>query len=115
MKGAFLGFVVVAALIGMATGVAAIALHRSGPGWLTLAVAASLGVAWALRSGGTPRLGASYCVGWLVVLGFALAGRREGDYVVAGDTAGHVMMATGFALVVLGITSLGRGDLGAGT
>jgi hypothetical protein len=111
----FLGFAVVAALIGAATGVAAIAVHRSGPGWLALAVAASLGVGWALRSSDTPRLGAAYCLGWLVVLGFALAGRAEGDYVLASDTAGYVMMATGFGLVVLGITSLGRGDGHPGT
>lgn len=112
---AFLVFACVAALIGAATAVAAIAVHRSGPGWLTLAVTASLGVAWGLRSTGTPRLGAAYCLGWLVVLGFALAGRPEGDYVLASDTAGYVMMATGFALVVLGITSLGRGEVGPGT
>ena len=106
---AFLAFAVVAALIGAATAVAALAVHRSGPAWLVLAVAASVAVAWGLRSTGTPRLGAAYCVGWLVVLGFALGGRPEGDYVLAGDPAGYVMMATGFALVVLGITSLGRG------
>ena len=113
--GTFLVFAVVAVLIGMSTGIAAIAVHRSGPGWLALAVVASLGVAYGLRSTGTPRLGASYCLGWLVVLGVALAGRPEGDYVLAGDTAGYVMMATGFALVVLGITSLGRGGLRHGT
>jgi hypothetical protein len=115
VRATFLGFAVAAAFIGAATGVAAIAVHRSGPGWLTLAVAASLGVAWGLRSTETPRLGAAYCLGWLVVLGFALAGRAEGDYVLAGDTAGYVMMATGFALVVLGITSLGRGEVRPGT
>ena len=112
---AFLAFAVVAALIGAATAVAALAVHRSGPAWLALAVAASVAVAWGLRSTGTPRLGAAYCGGWLVVLGFALAGRPEGDYVLAGDTAGYVMMATGFALVVLGITSLGRGRARPGT
>lgn len=112
---AFLVFASMAALIGAATAIAALAVHRSGPAWLVLAVAASVAVAWGLRSTGTPRLGAAYCVGWLVVLGFALAGRPEGDYVLAGDTAGYVMMATGFALVVLGITSLGRGGTRPGT
>lgn len=112
---AFLVFAVMAALIGAATAIAALAVHRSGPAWLVLAVAASVAVAWGLRSTGTPRLGAAYCVGWLVVLGFALAGRPEGDYVLAGDTAGYVMMATGFVLVVLGITSLGRGGTRPGT
>lgn len=100
-----------AALVGAVTGVAALAVHRSGPGWLALAVTASLGPAWALRSTGTPRVGAAYCLGWLVVLGIALAGRPEGDYVVASDTAGYILMATGFVLVVLGVTSLGRGDV----
>ena len=112
---AFLVFAVVAALIGAATAVAALAVHRSGPAWLALAVAASVAVAWGLRATGTPRLGAAYCLGWLVVLGFAFAGRPEGDYVLAGDTAGYVMMATGFALVVLGITSLGHGRTRPGT
>lgn len=107
-------FAGVAALVGAATAVAAIAVHRSGPAWLALAVTASLGAAWGLRSTGTPRLGAAYCLGWLVVLGLALAGRPEGDYVLAGDVAGYTLMATGFALVVLGITSLGRGGVGPG-
>lgn len=104
-----------ACFVGAATAVAAIAVHRAGPVWLGLAVAVSLGVAWALRSTETPRLGAAYCLGWLVVLGVALAGRPEGDYVLAGDVAGYVMMGTGFALVVLGITSLGRGQVRPGT
>ena len=88
---------------------------RSGPGPLSLAVAASLAVAWALRSTGTPRLGAAYCLGWLAVLGLAIGGRPEGDHVLAGDPAGYVMMATGFLLVVLGVTSLGRGEVPTGT
>lgn len=104
-------FAVASAFVGATTAVAAIAVHRSGPLWLALAVAASLGVAWAVRSTGTPRLAAAYCLGWVGVLGLALGGRREGDYVLAGDTAGYVMMATGFALVVLGITSLGGGGV----
>jgi hypothetical protein len=110
-----LALALAAAMVGAATCVAALAVHRTGPGLLALAVAASLGVAWALRSTGTPRLGAAYCLGWLLVLGTALAGRPEGDYVLASDRAGYVMMATGFALVVLGITSLGRGDGHPGT
>ena len=115
MRAAFLGFAVAAAFVGAATAVAAIAVHRSGPVWLALAVVASLAVGWALRSTGTPRLAAAYCLGWLVVLGYALAGRPEGDYVLASDGAGYVMMTTGFLLVVLGITSLGRGEVRPGT
>lgn len=105
---------VAAALVGTGTAVAAIAVHRSGAAWLALAVTASFGVAWALRSTDTPRLGAAFCLGWLVALGFAIAGRPEGDYVLAGDAAGYALMATGFGLVVLGVTSLGRGPAGSG-
>jgi hypothetical protein len=99
----------VAAMVGAVTSLAALAVHRAGPAWLGLAVATSLGVAWVLRATEMPRLGAAYCLGWLAVFGIAVAGRAEGDYVVAGDLEGYLLMAVGFALVVLGITSLGRG------
>lgn len=105
-------FGALAAVVGALTSVAALAVHRSGPLWLALALAASLGVAWVLRSTDSPRLGAAYCLGWLVVFGFAVAGRAEGDYAVAGDLPGYLLMATGFAMVVLGVTSLGRGRVG---
>jgi hypothetical protein len=69
-------------------------------------VLASVLVPWLLRGSMRPRLAASYCLGWLVVFGVAVAGRPEGDYVLAGDLAGYAMMATAFALVVLGVSAL---------
>jgi hypothetical protein len=106
---------VVAALIGAVTAVASVTVHRSGIALLVVAALASVGVAWELRGTDSPRLGTSYCLGWLVVFGVAVAGRGEGDYVVAGDPAGYTLMAVGFALVVLGIAALGRGSHPRGT
>lgn len=95
-----------AALAGALASVAALAVHRSGPGWLVLAVVVSLAAAWVLRGTPRPRLATTYAVGWLVVFGIALAGRREGDYVVAADLAGYTLMAAAFGLVVLAVTAL---------
>jgi len=96
----------VAALTGVVTALAALAVHRSGPAWLVLAVAVSLGVPLLLRGTAASRAAASYCLGWLVVFGVAVAGRREGDYVLAGDLAGYSLMGTAFVLVALGVSAL---------
>ena len=95
-----------AGLVGALVSLAALAVHRSGPGWLVLAAAASLAAGWWLR--GTPRrpLAASYALGWLVVFGVAVAARREGDYVLATDLAGYALMAVAFAMVALAVSAL---------
>jgi hypothetical protein len=77
-------------------------------------VLVSVAVPWLLRGTSRPRLAASYCLAWLVVFGVAVAGRPEGDYVLAGDLAGYTMMATAFGLVVLGVSAL-AGTRGART
>ena len=94
------------ALVGVLTALAALAVHRSGPGWLVLAVVVSAAVPMLLRGSTTPRVAASYCLGWLVVFGVAVAGRREGDYVLAGDLAGYTLMGTAFVLVAIGVSAL---------
>lgn len=97
-------------LLGVVVGVAATAVHRvttSGlPAGLLLAVVASIAAAWLLRTGVVPRSAAAYCLGWVLVIGFAVAGRPEGDFAVAGDLAGYTLMGTGLVLVVLGVASL---------
>lgn len=95
-----------AVLAGALASLGALAVHRSGPGWLVLASAASLAAAWLLRGTDRPRLAASYCLGWLVVFGIAIGGRREGDYVLATDLAGYTLMAVGLALVTLAVSVL---------
>jgi hypothetical protein len=93
-------------VVGVLAGLAALAVHRSGPAGLVLAVVASVAVAVVLRGTAVPRAAASYCLGWLAVFGIAVAGRREGDYVVAGDLAGYTLMVTAFVLVALGVSAL---------
>ena len=94
------------ALVGVLCGLAALAVHRSGLVWLVLAVVVSVAVPVLLRGTNVPRTAASYCLGWLVVFGIAIAGRREGDYVLAGDLAGYTLMGTAFVLVALGVSVL---------
>jgi hypothetical protein len=106
---------VVSLVVGAAVGLASLAVHRSGPVWVTLAVGASLGTAGWLLADRPSRLAASYALGWLVVFGTAVLGRSEGDYVVATDLAGYLMSGTALGLVVLGVLAVGRGRDGSPT
>ena len=94
------------ALVGALVSLAALAVHRAGPGWLLLAAAVSLAAAWLLRGTTRPRLATSYALGWLVVFGIAVAARREGDYVLATDLAGYGLMAVAFAMVAIAVSAL---------
>jgi hypothetical protein len=94
------------AIVGVLASLAALAVHRSGVLLLVLAVGTSLAAGWLLRGTERPRLAASYSLGWLAVFGVAVAGRREGDYVLAGDAAGYTLMVAAFALVVLAVMAL---------
>lgn len=100
-----------ALLLGGVVGLAAVAVHRTGalgvPVGLVLAALASVLAAWRLRRGDAPRTAATYCLGWVLVLGAVLAGRPEGDYALTGDLRGYGLMGVGFALVALGVASLG--------
>lgn len=95
-----------AAVLGVSVAMAALAVHRAGLLLLALAILASLTPAWAFIRSPWPRLGATYSLAWLVVFGVAVAGRPEGDYVLATDFSGYGLMGAGFVLVVLGIGAL---------
>ena len=94
------------AVLGVLASLAALVVHRSGTGWLVLAVGASVAAAWVLRGTSSPRLAATYSLGWLLVFGVAVTGRPEGDYVLADDLAGYSLMAVAFVLVALAVTAL---------
>ena len=101
---------------GVVIALACVLVHRIDvlrlPLGLVVGLGAMFGVVWALRTSAAPRLAASYSLGWLVGFGFVLAGRAEGDYAVAGDAAGYVMIAAAFVMVVVGVLSLGpRGSV----
>jgi hypothetical protein len=100
------------AVMGAAVAVAAVAVHRLEvlalgvplPLGLALGVLATVAVAVVLRRIVVPsRLATSYAVGWLVVFALALQGRPEGDYLVAGDAVGYVLMLTAAGVLALGL------------
>lgn len=94
-------------VLGAAVALAAVAVHRTAsPVGLVLALASTFAVpCWLLRSV-RPRTAASYVVGWLVVLGLAVDGRPEGDYALAGDTAGYALLGSGPVLLLLGVVAV---------
>jgi hypothetical protein len=96
----FLGYAG-ALVLGLAAGIAAIAVHHSVLG-LVLGVGAAVVVIWALRQW-FPRAGTAFAAGWLVPLVVGVAGRGEGDYVVASDTYGWLLIGSGFVVMVAGL------------
>jgi Family of unknown function (DUF6113) len=101
-----LGCVVVGALVALAS----VVVHRSAFPWgLLLALATTVAVPWWLLVSPWPRTAASYVVGWLVLLGFVVVGRPEGDYALASDLQGYSLMVAGMVLVLMGIVALAGG------
>ena len=90
-------------LLGVASGTAAVAVHRL-PYGLLLGAGTALVVLWALRQW-LRRAAAAFALGWIAVLVTALAGRGEGDYVVASDGRGFVLIAVGLLVLVTGLVS----------
>jgi hypothetical protein len=97
-------------LLGALVSLASLLVHRSLlPLGLLAALAASYAVPlWLLRSS-RPRTAGSYVIGWLAVLVVAVVGRPEGDYVVAGDVPGYLLLAGGFGLIVVALVSFAGG------
>jgi Family of unknown function (DUF6113) len=106
---------VAALLVGVVVGVASVAVHRSAfPLGLVLAAATTYAVPWWLLRSPAPRTATSYAVGWLVVLGVAVAGRPEGDFVVAQDVEGIAFLVVGLGLVAVALAGI-TGGRGSGT
>jgi hypothetical protein len=96
----FVGYAL-AAFLGLAAGIAAIAVHRTFLGLLLGAGTAVL-VIWTLRQW-LPRAGTAFAAGWLVPLLAAITGRGEGDYAVSADSRGWLLIVAGFVVLVTGI------------
>ncbi|NUR08737.1 MAG: hypothetical protein HOQ45_17240 [Nocardioidaceae bacterium] len=93
-----------ALLAGAAVAFVAVLVHGSAfPVGLLVAVAATYAVPLRLLRSRWPRTASTYALGWLGVFAVVLAGRPEGDYLVAGDLAGYAFMAAGFGLVLVAI------------
>jgi hypothetical protein len=105
------GLTVAAVLIGAVVGVLALGVHRDGgsgrPWGLLLAVAGSAAASVVLSAVSESR-GAvlGYGLGWGAVVLVALAGRPEGDYLVAADALGWGFVIAGCGAVVI-VTAVG--------
>ncbi|MGL5826175.1 MAG: DUF6113 family protein [Nocardioides sp.] len=94
-------------LAGVLTSLATIALHRS---WWWLACAAVITTAALIRMplGGWLRM--PFAGGWVIVVVGAMVGRPEGDYVLAAEPHGYVVLLGGVAVLVgATVTSVSRG------
>jgi hypothetical protein len=96
-------------VIGAATGLAALVVHRwtwgGIPVGLLLAAGATLAAAWWLAQfGGRSQLPA-FAFGWLVPVVGGLLGRGEGDYAVAGDLSGYGLVGVALVLTVSALTA----------
>lgn len=92
-------------VVGAVTGVATVALH--GLWWgLALGAAATLVTLRALPPGWWTRL--AFALGWVGLVAWLLQTRREGDYVVAQDAQGWLLLGLGVLVLVLGVATLPR-------
>jgi len=90
-------------VLGAVVGLASVALH--GYGWgLGLGIAASAATLVALPGGWWRRL--PFAAGWTAVLGVASVPRPEGDYVIANDASGYLLLATGAVVLGSGFVGL---------
>jgi len=110
----------VALVLGVAVGVASLAVHRDElggfPAGLLLVAVTSVFVGWVLRRfSATGRVAAAYCVGWLAVLTYVLIGRPEGDFVIAADVDGYTLIGVGLVVVVLLVSALAGRSAGRGS
>ncbi len=100
-----------AVLVGLAAGTASVLVHRHAmadlPTGLVLALLASFATVFALRISRAPRLAATFAVGWVAAFGVFVAGRSEGDYAIAADASGYVLMGSALLLVLVGVTAFG--------
>lgn len=99
----------IAVVVGAVVSVSAVAVHRSVvldlPLGLLLGLVTTFVTVWAMREV-LPRLATSFAAGWIVVFGFVIVGRPEGDFAVATDLRGYALIAAGLAVVVVGVASL---------
>jgi hypothetical protein len=90
-------------VLGVVVGLSSAALHQHWWG-LALAIAASGTTAYALPPGWWSRL--PFAVGWVAMVGYLAVPRDEGDYVVAGDLPGYLLLGCAVALLMAAAVTL---------
>ncbi len=89
--------------VGMVVGVASVGVHHL-PFGLPLAVAAPAAATWALTGGWSTRV--SFVIGWFGVAAYAARRRPEGDYLVAADLQGYLLLGTGLVLLAVALATV---------
>jgi hypothetical protein len=89
-------------VVGFVVAVAAVAVHVR---WWGLLLAVVAGVAGILAlPPGLRRV--AYVAGWLVAVGLAAVPRGEGDYAIAGDLPGYLLLGLSVVMVILALATL---------
>lgn len=104
-RGDLLRAVVAVSLLagGAVVGFGVVVLHSLWWG-LALGLAATGSALVALLGRWWARL--PFAIGWAGAVGWLSGSRPEGDYLIAGDLSGYVLLMTAFAVLVTGIVSL---------
>ncbi|MEJ7833682.1 MAG: DUF6113 family protein [Nocardioides sp.] len=89
--------------VGVAVGLASVAVHETWWG-LPLVLAATSSAAYALPAGLWSRV--SFALGWTGTVGWLTVPRPEGDYAIASNPSGYVLLGFALALVVAAIVTL---------
>lgn len=92
-------------LVGLASGLAAVALHQL-PWGLALGVGVGAVTAYALPRGWSTRL--PHAVGWMGMVGWLSLPRPEGGYAISSDLSGYALLGAGLALLVHALVTLPR-------
>jgi hypothetical protein len=90
-------------VLGAVVGIAAVGVHNTWWG-LPLLIVASGASAYALPAGWAGRI--PFALGWSVVVGGLTLPRPEGDYFIASDVNGYVLLGFGLVLLVASLATL---------
>lgn len=92
-----------AIVLGLVVGVCSVALHERWWG-LVFGIVATAATAYALPPGWWARM--PFAFGWAAMVGYLAVPRDEGDYAVASDLPGYVLLGFAVALVVAAAVTL---------
>ena len=92
-----------ALVLGLVVGLSSVALHHYWWG-LLLAIAATSTAAYALPAGWWARM--PFAVGWVAMVGYLAVPRDEGDYAIASEVQGYVLLGFAVALLVASMVTL---------
>ncbi len=90
-------------VIGLAVGLASVAVHALWWG-LPLALVTTAVTAYAAPQGWAGRL--PFVLGWAVVVAVLAVPRGEGDFFIAGDVSGYALVGFGLVVVVAALVTL---------